>query len=206
MLAGVIQAVASSAWFATVSHPARPKGWDITWGAQVDPRVVRLTGDGEITDVAVASYLAKYATKSTEPVGVPPGRITTENARTYATPRTHQGRLIAACLKLGNHPHEDFQALSRWTHMLGYRGHFLTKCHPYSVSSPSCARTASPTAALGIPRARTPWAAPRAHRLHRRLSGNTPEPATPPPPSENSLSPPPHEHASTTASPERRPG
>ena len=68
VLAGVIRAVASITWFATVPHPARPKGWDITWGAQVDPRVVTLTGDGQITDVAVASYLAKYATKSTEPV------------------------------------------------------------------------------------------------------------------------------------------
>ena len=134
MLAGVIQSVASSAWFATVSHPAKPKGWDITWGAQVDPRVVRLTDDGQITDVAVASYLAKYATKSTEPVGVPPGRITADNARAYATPRTHQGRLIAACLKLGNHPHEDFQALRRWAHMLGYRGHFATKSRRYSTT------------------------------------------------------------------------
>jgi hypothetical protein len=134
ILAGVIQSVASSAWFATVSHPAKPKGWDTTWGAQVDPRVVRLTGDGQITDVAVASYLAKYATKSTEPVGVPPGRITTDNARAYADPRTHQGRLIAACLKLGNHPHEDFKALRRWAHMLGYRGHFATKSRRYSTT------------------------------------------------------------------------
>jgi hypothetical protein len=46
----------------------RPNGWDITWGDQVDPRVVRLTGAGQISDVAVASYVAKYATKSTEPV------------------------------------------------------------------------------------------------------------------------------------------
>ena len=76
VLAGVIQTVASSAWFATVSHPAKPKGWDITWGAQVDPRVVKLIEDGEVTDVAVASYLAKYATKSTEPAGVLPGRST----------------------------------------------------------------------------------------------------------------------------------
>jgi hypothetical protein len=114
VLAGVIQTVAGSAWFATVGHTAKPKGWDITWGAQVDPRVVRLTDDGQITDVAVASYLAKYATKSTEPVGVPPGRITADNVRDYANPRTHQGRLIAACLKLGNHPHEDFKALRRW--------------------------------------------------------------------------------------------
>jgi hypothetical protein len=121
-------------WFATVPHPAKPKGWDITWGAQIDPRVVKLTDDGEITDVAVASYLAKYATKSTEPVGVPPGRITAETARVYANPRTHQGRLIAACLKLGNHPHEDFKALRRWAHMLGYRGHFATKSRRYSTT------------------------------------------------------------------------
>jgi hypothetical protein len=134
VLAGIIQSVASSAWFATVSHPAKPRGWDITWGAQVDPRVVKLTDDGEITDVAVASYLAKYATKSTEPVGVPPGRITAENVRAYASPRTHQGRLIAACLKLGKHPHEDFQALRRWAHMLGYRGHFATKSRRYSTT------------------------------------------------------------------------
>ena len=89
---------ATVTWFATVPHPVKPKGWDITWGAQLDPRTVRLTDDGEITDVAVASYLAKYATKSTEPVGVLPGRITTKTASVYANAATHQGRLIAACL------------------------------------------------------------------------------------------------------------
>jgi hypothetical protein len=134
VLADVIRQAASATWFATVSHPAKPKGWDITWGAQVDPRVVRLTNDGEITDEAVASYLAKYATKSTEPVGVQPGRITVANAFIYADSHTHQGRLIAACLKLGAHPHEDFRTLRRWAHMLGYRGHFATKSRRYSTT------------------------------------------------------------------------
>jgi Replication initiator protein, pSAM2 len=134
VLASVIRTVAGSTWFATVSHPARPKGWDISWGPQVDPRVVRLTGDGEITDVAVASYLAKYATKSIEPVGVPSARITADTASAYARPRTHQQRLIAACLKLGAHQHEDFRALRRWAHMLGYRGHFATKSRRYSTT------------------------------------------------------------------------
>jgi hypothetical protein len=96
--------------------------------------VVRLTDDGQITDVAVASYLAKYAIKSTEPVGVLPAKITTANATAYADPRTHQGRLIAACLKLGAHSHEDFKALRRWAHMLGYRGHFATKSRRYSTT------------------------------------------------------------------------
>jgi hypothetical protein len=130
----VIRDVAASTWFATIAHPVRAKGWDIAWGAQVDPRVVRLAEDGEVTDIAVASYLAKYATKSTEPAGVSPGRITKDNANLYADQRTHQGRMIAACLKLGSHPHSDFRALRRWAHMLGYRGHFATKSRRYSTT------------------------------------------------------------------------
>jgi len=59
----LIRQVSSAAWFATVTHPAEPTGWDVTWGAQIEPKVVRLTGAGEITDVQVASYLAKYATR-----------------------------------------------------------------------------------------------------------------------------------------------
>jgi replication initiator protein RepSA len=134
LLADLIRQVADKAWFATVPHSMKPTGWDISWGDQVDPRVVRLTGGGQISDVAVASYLAKYATKSTEPVGVPPGRITADNASAYATFSTHQGRLIRACLKLGVHPHEDFKALRRWAHMLGYGGHFTTKSRRYSTT------------------------------------------------------------------------
>ena len=134
LLADLIRQVAAMAWFATVAHPARPSGWDITWGAQVDPRVVQLTDDGEVTDVAVASYLAKYATKSTEPAGILPGRITADNAKIWADKRTHQGRLIGACLRIGAHSHEDYQALRRWAHMLGYRGHFATKSRRYSTT------------------------------------------------------------------------
>ena len=96
VLADAIRQAASVTWFATVSHPARPKGWDITWGTQVDPRVVRLTNDGEVTDTAVASYLAKYATKSTEAVGPLAVRITAGNLRLYGHPASHQGRLILA--------------------------------------------------------------------------------------------------------------
>src|SRR6516164_8706971 len=134
VLAEIIQQVASTTWFATVSHPVKPRGWDITWGTQIDPRVVRLTGGGEVTDTKVAAYLAKYAAKSTEPVGVPPGRITAKNASVYADPATYEGRLIAACLRLGAHPHEDFRALRRWAHMFGYRGHFATKSRRYSTT------------------------------------------------------------------------
>jgi hypothetical protein len=134
ILADLIRQVAATAWFATIPHPAKPGGWDIRWGDQVDPRIVQVTAAGGITDTAVASYLAKYATKSTEPAGIPPGRITPDNAEIHADTRTHHGRMIHACLKLGAHPHEDFRALRRWAHILGYRGHFATKSRRYSTT------------------------------------------------------------------------
>ena len=42
--------------------------------------------------------------------------------------------MITACLRLGGHPHQDFKALRRWAHMLGYRGHFATKSRRYSTT------------------------------------------------------------------------
>lgn len=65
---------------------------------------------------------------------MPPGRITRGNAKVHADKRTHQGRLVAACLKTGAHPHEEYRALRRWAHMLGYRGHFATKGRRYSTT------------------------------------------------------------------------
>jgi hypothetical protein len=133
-LADIIRDAARATRFATVSHPANPRGWDITWGTQVDTRTVKLTTAGELTDTAVASYLAKYATKTTEAVGTLPVRISDGNLTIYGSPHSHQGRLIAAAWRLGNHPHADFQALRRWAHMLGYRGHFSTKSRRYSTT------------------------------------------------------------------------
>jgi hypothetical protein len=134
LLTGAIRAVVNSIRFATVPHPARPKGWDICWGSQLDIRTVRMSDTGEITDTAVASYLAKYATKSIEAVGPVAVRINPGNLHAYASPFTHHGRLIRAAWQLGHHPHEDFQALRRWAHMLGFRGHFATKSRRYSIT------------------------------------------------------------------------
>ena len=104
------------------------------WGTQLDIRPVSVTPDGDITSGHVAGYLAKYATKATEPVGLAVVRITADTITHYAAAPTHQGRLIRACWKLGAHTHPDFRALRRWAHMLGYRGHFLTKSRRYSVT------------------------------------------------------------------------
>jgi hypothetical protein len=100
LLTAAIQAVVKSIWFATVPHPARPNGWDICWGSQLDIRTVRMSDTGEITDTAVASYLAKYATKSIEAVGPVAVRINPGNLHAYASPvhppRTADPRRVAA--------------------------------------------------------------------------------------------------------------
>jgi len=85
-------------------HPAQPGGWIITWGDQIDVRVITMTGTGTVTDLAVASYLAKYSTKGTEPAGHASARITPDNLGLHASPDgTHPERLINACWTIGQH-------------------------------------------------------------------------------------------------------
>ena len=118
--------------YRTPSHPARPGGWTIAWGTEIDIRVITLTGTGDVTDLAVASYLAKYSTKGTEVTGHASARITADNLDLYANPNgTHPERLIAACWTLG--AERGYVSLRRWAHMLGFGGHFLTKARRYSV-------------------------------------------------------------------------
>ena len=69
-LLAAIHAAAASTWFATVAHPARPAAGTSAGARQLDTRTVRLpAAGGQAANIAVASYLAKYATKSTEAVG-----------------------------------------------------------------------------------------------------------------------------------------
>ena len=127
-----IRWVAQTISYRTPPHPAQPGGWTITWGTEIDIRVITLAGTSSITDLAVASYLAKYSTKGTEVTGHASARITADNLDLYANPDgTHPERLIAACWRIGADP--GYVSLRRWAHMLGFGGHFLTKARRYSV-------------------------------------------------------------------------
>ena len=118
--------------YRTPPHPAQPGGWLLTWGIETDVRIITMRGTGIITDLAVASYLAKYSTKGTETTGHASARLTADTIDLYANPAgTHPERLIAACWRLGHHP--DHASLRRWAHMLGFGGHFLTKARRYSI-------------------------------------------------------------------------
>jgi hypothetical protein len=143
----IITTAAASTTFTTPPHPRNLNGWPITWGPQLDIRPVSFTG--ELTDIAAAGYLAKYATKSTEATGHLSARITAETITSYRTVATHTARLILACWNLGHRPEHEhpqhwkttYGRLRHWAHMLGYGGHHTTKSRRYSTT-----RTALKTA------------------------------------------------------------
>jgi hypothetical protein len=94
-----------------------------------------LPGTGTaLSPQAVANYIAKYATKTISAPGLPHRPLRGPKAIDALSCGQHYKRLITTCWQFGKHPDLAVLALNRWTHMLGYRGHFLTKSHSYSVS------------------------------------------------------------------------
>ncbi|MEV0801797.1 replication initiator, partial [Kribbella sp. NPDC050281] len=147
MLADAVRRAATTIRFRSLPHPDNPDGWLIEWGTQLDVRPVRQAVDGAITETAVAGYLAKYATKGAEATGHSSTRLTNATVRRYATERTHAGRLVDACWRLGrpgsdldeaeaakNSGRLSYRRLQRWAHMLGFGGHFSTKSRQYSTT------------------------------------------------------------------------
>jgi hypothetical protein len=132
-LEDAVRSTARTITYRTEPHPASPAGWAIGWGTELDIRLITMRGTRTVTDLAVASYLAKYSTKGTEPAGHASARITPATIDLHAHPDgTHPERLIHACWTLGTNP--DYHGLRRWAHMLGFGGHFLTKARRYSVT------------------------------------------------------------------------
>ncbi|MEU4297173.1 replication initiator [Kitasatospora aureofaciens] len=136
---------------------------ELAWGAQIDVREIAAFGaDAELTDQAVAAYVAKYATKSADASGTLDralfcrpcqGRGMAPSAQTGAPvecrtcsgtgqsrplPRLaverHVRQMIRTCWDLGQRPEFASLKLWKWAHMLGFRGHFSTKSRCYSVT------------------------------------------------------------------------
>ncbi|WUB23491.1 replication initiation protein [Streptomyces chartreusis] len=133
-------------------QPART----LRWGTQLDVQPIGAFGQGEeITEQAVASYVAKYATKAAETTGTVDRRIGNKEALVLLGVPDHPRRLIEACLDL--HPLYPDRKLRDWAHMLGFRGHFSTKSRRYSTTLGALRqvradyRAAQQREALGLP-------------------------------------------------------
>ncbi|MEU8752369.1 replication initiator protein RepSA [Streptomyces chartreusis] len=104
----------------------------LRWGTQVDVQPIGALGHEELTEQAVASYVAKYATKAAETTGTVDRRIGELAELDKLSLPAHTRRLIEACWDLDDAYPE--RMLARWAHMLGFRGHFSTKSRQYSTT------------------------------------------------------------------------
>ncbi|MGW5249396.1 replication initiator protein RepSA [Streptomyces sp. NPDC004129] len=121
--------------YASVSVPAAgdQPARTFQWGRQLDIRPVRAFGDGSaITEQAVASYVAKYATKAAETTGTLDRPVGNREAAVLLGLPDHTRRLLDACFDL--EPLYPNRRLRAWAHMLGLRGHFSTKSRRYSTT------------------------------------------------------------------------
>jgi hypothetical protein len=104
------------------------------WGEQLDVRHIAADSGEELTEEQVAGYVAKYATKSTEALGVTlDHRISEAELDDLAVP-AHVAELVRACFELGRRPSLARLRLRKWAHMLGFGGHFSTKSRRYSTT------------------------------------------------------------------------
>ncbi len=108
------------------------------FGRQLDVRTIRTADfdDGqELTERAVAAYIAKYATKGAETATGTldrPIRFLAELAQARIT--EHARHMIRTAWTLGARPELADLRLRAWAHMLGFRGHFSTKSRRYSTT------------------------------------------------------------------------
>jgi hypothetical protein len=104
------------------------------WGAQmVATELVAGTVDDD-AHMAVAAYVAKYATKTADSTGALAYRIRRGSEITRLPVNEHQRRLVETAWTLGGRKELAELRLRRCAHAFGYRGHVVTKSTRYSTT------------------------------------------------------------------------
>jgi hypothetical protein len=116
--------------------PDEDQGVTLTarWGEQLDVRHLGADNGEELTEEQVAGYVAKYATKSTEALGVTLDHRLSEAELAELEVPAHVAELVRACFELSDHPSLGRLRLRKWAHMLGFGGHFSSKSRRYSTT------------------------------------------------------------------------
>ncbi|MEU6364230.1 replication initiator [Streptomyces sp. NPDC046931] len=132
-------AIRAAATTACVGGPViDERAHTFVFGRQLDVRAIRSADfdDGqELTERAVAAYIAKYATKGAETATGTldrPIKFLAELAQARIS--EHARRMIRTAWSLGARPELADLRLRAWAHMLGFRGHFSTKSRRYSTT------------------------------------------------------------------------
>jgi hypothetical protein len=103
---------------------------ELRFGERLHTRVLASDDNGELRAEQVAAYVAKYSCKASHE------QITTRDTdphrlRDRGVPE-QLVQMAAAALRLSERP--GLRELGRWVHMLGFRGHFVTKSRRYSTT------------------------------------------------------------------------
>ena len=132
LLSEIVAQAAAQSWL----RIHRPDGTPllVRWGSQLDIRPIRPNAEGECSDVRVAGYLAKYATKAAVNAGGADRRLRSAYEIGRLAVTDHARAMMATCWALGGLAQYEHLRLRAWAHMLGFRGHFLTKARRYSVT------------------------------------------------------------------------
>ncbi len=142
-LADAIKTAAAEAFVVTDPYELGGPTWELRFGRQIDVRPVhgqaqRDASAGPMHPEMVAAYIAKYATKAAEDFGLAPQRIHPLTDLATLPVSDHIRRHLATAVQIGSAaaavPAPAWAKLTRWLHMLGFRGHFATKSRRYSVT------------------------------------------------------------------------
>jgi hypothetical protein len=105
----------------------------IRWGTELDVHPIAV-GASDLTAEVVAAYVAKYAVKFSEGMGLPDRPIESDADVDELDAPEHIKALVRAAWVLGwRHEFEDLK-LREHAHGLGFGGHFLTKSRRYSTT------------------------------------------------------------------------
>lgn len=106
----------------------------LRWGSEIDVRAIRGGGPGELSNEAVAAYVAKYATKFSEALGLPQRAIADDDDIDALPAPAHVRQLVWRAVVLGGRAELAGLKLREHAHGLGFGGHFLTKSRAYSTT------------------------------------------------------------------------
>ncbi|RZT82518.1 hypothetical protein EV382_5827 [Micromonospora violae] len=142
VLADAVRSAASSVELDTIRPDAT--ALLLGWGAQVDVKDITATdidindgdddGDQAVADTRLAGYIAKYATKGTGATETGDRRIRSQMHIDRLQVSAHHRTMIQTAWDLGGLDQYADLKLRHWAHMLGFRGHFLTKSRIYSTT------------------------------------------------------------------------
>jgi len=104
-------------------------GTRLCWGRQFDVTVVSEDSPGR-----VASYLAKYSTKTTGDSSELARRFTSLEAVRRAKLPSHERAFVECAWRMSRRPELKHLRLDRHAHSFGYRGQLLTKSRGYSTT------------------------------------------------------------------------